>query len=83
MRLVGDELLRDGDGLLRVALAVLEDVAQRAALDAAGAVDLVERQVEALLPLRAVLRVRAGQRAADAEIDRFAIGLCGDERPRR
>ena len=36
-----------------------------------AAVDLVEREVEALLPLRAVLRVRAGQRAADAEQDRL------------
>ena len=36
-----------------------------------------EGEVEALLPLGAILGIGAGQRAADAEIDRFAIGLCG------
>ena len=79
---IADELLGDRDRLARVGLAVLELVGERAALDAAGAVDLVQREIEALLPLRAVLGVGPGQRAADADHDRVAGGLRrGERRP--
>ena len=78
--LVGDELAGDGDRLPRIALAVLEHVLQRAPVDAARRVDLVERQVEALLPLRAILRVLAGERAAHADHDRL-LGLRARRRP--
>ena len=70
---IADEFLRDRDGLARVGLAVLEHILQRTALDAALAVDLFEREIEALLPLRAILGVLAGQRAADADRDRLAV----------
>ena len=43
---IGNELLRDGDRLARIALAVLERVGQRPAVHAAGPVDLVQRQVQ-------------------------------------
>ena len=72
--LVGDVFARDGDGLARVALAVLEHVGERPPVDPARRVDLVERDVEPFLPLRAVLRVLAGERAGDADQDRL-LGL--------
>ena len=84
--LVGDVFSRNVDGLSRVALGVLEDILQRPSLDAARRIDLVECQVEALLPLRAVLRVLAGERPADADQDRFLglrQGRHGNERAAR
>ena len=69
---IADEFLGDRHGLARVGLAVLEDILQRTAFDAALGVDLFEREVKSLLPLRAILRVLSGQRAADANRDRFA-----------
>src|SRR5206468_7560300 len=77
---IGDELLGDGHRLARIALAVLEIVGELAAIDAAGCLDLIEREVEALLPLRTILRVRPRQRTADAEQDRLGrISECTRE----
>jgi hypothetical protein len=72
--LVGDVFARDRHGLARVALAVLEHIGERPAVDPSGRVDLVERDIEPLFPLRAVLRVLAGERAGDADQDRL-LGL--------
>ena len=76
---IGDEFLGDGDGLARIVLAVLEDIVQRAAVGAARGVDLVQRQIEALLPLCPILRVGTGHGAADADQDwfrrRLGLGL--------
>ena len=66
------------DGLARIALAVLEDVLQRPPIDAAAGIDLVEGEIKALFPLRAVLRVLPGQRPGDADVDglfRRGLGL--------
>jgi hypothetical protein len=72
---IRNEFLGDGDRLLRIALAVLEDVGEGAAGEAARAVDLEEGEVEALLPLGSVLGVVPGERSRDPEIDRgFRIG---------
>ena len=67
------EFLRDRHGLARIALAVLEHVGDLASLDAAVGVDLVEREIETLLPLQAVLRVRPGERTAHADQNRIGL----------
>src|SRR5204863_279492 len=72
--LVGHIFARDRHGLARIALAILEHVGERSSVDAARAVDLVERDVEALFPLRAVLRILPSQRTGDSDQDRF-VGL--------
>ena len=69
---IGDELLCDRHGLARVAAAVLEVDRERTAVNAAAAVDLVEREVEAALPLFAVLRILPRQRPAHADHHRLA-----------
>ena len=56
------------DRLAGIALAVLEDVLDRRT---AGGFDLVDGEVEAVLPLGAILRVRPCQRTADADDDRL------------
>ncbi|MGY4618718.1 hypothetical protein ACVWZ4_003945 [Bradyrhizobium sp. USDA 4472] len=73
---IGHEFLGDRHRLARIALAVLELIGELAAVDAAGGLDLVEREIEALLPLRAILRVRPRERTADAEQD--GIGAVGE-----
>jgi hypothetical protein len=70
---VGDEFLGHRDGLAGIALRVLENVGKRPALDAAGAVDFIKGKIEALLPLGAILRVRTGQRAADAQVNGISL----------
>jgi hypothetical protein len=70
---IADELLRNRNGLPRIAAAVLEVICERAALDAALAVDLVECEIESALPLRAVLTVLSRQRTAHTD----QIGLAG------
>ena len=77
---IGHEFLRDRDRLARIALAVLEHIGDLASLDAAFGVDLVQRKIEPLLPLQAVLRVGAGERTAHA--DENGIGL-GEGRTRQ
>jgi len=59
---VADELLGDRHRLPWIGLAVLEHVLKRTALHPVMSVDLVEREIESLLPLRAILRVLAGER---------------------
>ena len=71
---IADEFLRDGDGLTRIGLTVLEHVLQRPPLHA-GLVDLLEREIEALFPLRAVLGVLACQRSAHSDRHGLARGL--------
>ena len=73
--LVCDVFARDRHGLTRVALAVLEHIGERPPVDAAGRIDLVERDVEPLLPLCAVLGVLTGERTGDANENRFLL-LC-------
>ena len=53
------------------ALAVLEYILQRPTIDAATGVDLIERVVKALLPLRAVLRILPSQGSGDTDISRL------------
>src|SRR5260370_5158464 len=55
--------------MARVALAVLKTVGELASVDATRCLDLIQRQIETLLPLRAVLRVRPGQGTADTQHD--------------
>jgi hypothetical protein len=68
------EFLGDGDGLPRIALAVLEDVLHRMLR---GRVQLLQREVEGVLPLRAVLRIGTGERSAHADEDGRIGGLRG------
>jgi hypothetical protein len=75
---VGDELLRDRHRLARIVLAVLEHVGERPAVDAARRIDLVEREIKSLLPLRAVLGRGPGERAAHPHHHRvLALGARG------
>lgn len=71
---ISHKLLRHDDRLLGITLRVFKDVFEFAALHAARAVDLFQRQIEALLPLCAIARVLARQRSAYPQIDRISRG---------
>jgi hypothetical protein len=64
---VTDELVGDRDALLRIGHVVAEAQHDVHAEDAASRVDVVARHLGALLQLRAEGRVRARQRAGDAD----------------
>jgi len=66
---ISDELVGDGNALLRVGNVVAQHDLDLLAVDAAGSIDVGGSLLDALLDLRAESGVRTGQRAADADQD--------------
>ena len=75
MRGSDDEFLRHRDRLARVGLRILKRIGERPAADPAGGIDLIDGKIEAAPPIVAILRVLPGERPADADQHRRAVGL--------
>src|SRR6185503_19167246 len=72
---LGDELGHDDRRLFRFALIVISGDLQRLAVDAAGRVDLLDRQLDAVIGRDAEGRLRARERAELADADLVGIDL--------
>ena len=74
---LADQFLRGVDRLGRIALGVADDGLDLAALDAAGGVDGIHREVDAAVETDGRRRARPGHGGKAADLDRLGLGYRG------